>query len=284
MKALFRVILAVNEGCSMAGEQSKSLKGLDAFQAQVLEFLAKLANNPKILGYGFGGLLVVLVGAYGVRYGIQKSHDKVAEGLVKVDAIFEEENKSFQKLREAKEKERDALRAALPSDAGEKGLDTPEIKALDAEIQALKPDHSKSSGEYKAFYEKHPKAAEGLVAGLKYASFAAEQGQLEDAQKVLEAMVEPAKDFSVLKIQTYFLLVSVLEDRDQLDKALEYTEKFLNGISSELKPKLLLSKGQILLLKKDFTQAQATLNQIVSEFETSAEAERARSLLALIPL
>ncbi len=267
----------------MASEQSKSLKSVDAFQAQVLEFLAKLANNPKIVAYGLGALIVVLVGGYGVRYGLQKSEEKRAEGLVKVDAMFEEENKAFNKLREDKEKKRDALRAAQPSGANEKLEETAEMKTLEAEIQALKPDHSKSSAEYKSYYEKHPKSAEGLVAGLKYAGFAAEQGQIEDAQKVLEAMVEPAQSYSILKVQTLLLLISILEDRDQLDKALEYSDKLLNGLPSELKPKVLLTKGQIQLLKKDYTQAQVTLNQIVTDSESSQEAEKARSLLALIP-
>ncbi len=267
----------------MAGEQSKSLRGIDAFQAQVLEILAKLANNPKVIGIGAAVLVVALGGTVGVRYGLNKSQEKRANELAKIDQTFEDEMKSFGKQREDLEKKRDTLRAALPNGSDKATAETPEIKALDASIQALKADHSKSAQEYKAYYDQNPKSAEGLVAGLKYASFAAEKGDLEAAQKALEAMAEPSQSYSILKVQTYLLLISVLEDRDQLDKALEYSDKFLKVVQPDLKAKALLTKGQILLLKKDFSQAQATLNQLVSEHDNSMEADRARSLLALVP-
>ena len=273
----------------MTSDLKKATRGLDAFQAHALEILEKLVSKPKAVFISLGVTVGVLVVIFGTRYWVATSRETRKVELTKIDQVFDEETKVFGKAREQREKKRDALRAAIPSPV--KGVspgtsdvpETPEMKSLDAEIQAMKPDHKKSSEQYKAYFDRNPKSAEGIVAGLKYASFQAEQGQLEEAQKVLESLVEQVQNYSILQVETYLSLISVLEDRDQLDKALEYNSKFLKFAQDEMKPRVLLKQGQLYFLKKDYSQAVTVLNQLLSEHENSTEADRARSLLALIP-
>jgi predicted negative regulator of RcsB-dependent stress response len=269
----------------MSSEKTTQPRGLDAFQVKVLEFLAGIAQNPKPMLGVVGLVLVALVAGYGIRYFASHKSDNRRVELSKVDQVYDDELTKIQKQREELEKKRDTLRAALPSPASPEAVPptSPEIAALDTQIAALKPDHKGSADQYKAFYEKYPKNAEGLLAGLKYAAFSAEQKQLEEAQKVLEAIIKESASYSIVHTQSLLLLISVLTDRDQLDKALEYSDTFVKAATGELKPRALLGKGQIQFLKKDYANAQTTLNQVINEHGNSMEAERARSLLALVP-
>ncbi|MCX6131056.1 MAG: hypothetical protein NTX25_18610 [Proteobacteria bacterium] len=274
----------------MSNQNSKemNLKGPDAFQAKLAEFFAGIAQNPKPLLGVVTAILVVLLAGFGFRYFSKNKQDARRTELSQVDQGFEDEAKAFTKQREALEKKRDTLKAAQvkpaadPKDA--KPLeDSAEIKALDAEIKSLKPNHSASALQYKNFFAHYPKAAEGWVAGLKYAAYAAEQGQLEEAQNLLEQLVKNSNGHAVLQTQTLFLLISVLEDRNEFDKALEQIEVLNKIASDELKPRILLGKAQIFFFKKDYANTKVTATKLLTEHESSPEADRARSLLALLP-
>ncbi len=274
----------------MSSENSKEikLKGLDFFQAKVGDFIAGLAQNPKPL-LAIGALiLVALLAGYGFRYFSHHSQDERRLELSKIDQVFDDEIKAYSKQREALEKQRDTLKAAQPQPAAQakdaKPLeDTPVIKALDAQIAALKADHAGSSDQYKKFYEANPKVTEGWVAGLKYASYVAEQNNLDEAAKILEELVKDGKGHAILQTQALLLLISIQEDRNELDKALEHAEALYKVASNELKPRALLSKAQIYFLKKDDANTKTTATKLVTDYENSPEADRARSLLALLP-
>ncbi len=264
------------------------LKGPDVFQAKVAEFLAGLVQNPKpLIGFGVF-LLVALLAGYGIRYFIGHKQEVRRVELSKVDQVFEEEGKAYNKAREALEKKRDTLKAAQPKPAAEAKdakpqEDGPEIKALDAQIKELKPDHAASSEQYKTFYVANPKNAEGWVAGLKYASFAAEQNKLEDAQKILEDLTKNAQGHAILQTQGLLLLISILEDRGEFDKALEQVNVLEKTASADLKPRVLLSKAQIYYFKKDFANTKETASKLLADYDNTPEADRARSLLGLLP-
>jgi predicted negative regulator of RcsB-dependent stress response len=274
----------------MSSENSKEikLKGLDFFQAKVGDFIAGLAQNPKPL-LAIGALiLVALLAGSGFQYFSHHSEDERRLELSKIDQVFDDEIKTYSKQREALEKQRDTLKAAQPQPAAEakdaKPLeDSLEIKALDAQITALKADHTGSSDQYKKFYEANPKVTEGWVAGLKYAAYVAEKNNLDEAAKILEELVKDGKGHAILQTQALLLLISIQEDRNELDKALEHAEALYKVASNELKPRALLSKAQIYFLKKDDANTKTTATKLVTDHENSPEADRARSLLALLP-
>lgn len=98
-----------------------------------------------------------------------------------------------------------------------------------------------------------------------------------------EIAVTGSQDQGIIYSQGLLLLVSILEDREQYDKALDYSERYLKIASSELKPRALLGKAQIYYLKKDFPSAQSTLSQLLNDHVNSMEADRARNMMALLP-
>jgi predicted negative regulator of RcsB-dependent stress response len=274
----------------MSSEKSKELKlkGPDAFQVKVGDFLAGIAQNPKPLFAVIALLLGALAAGYGIRYFIAHKEETRRSELSKVDAVYEDELKNYNKQREALEKQRDTLKAAQPKPAADAKdakpvEETPEIKALNQKITDLKPDHATSSEQYKSYFEGHKTTAEGWVAGLRYAAYAAEQNKLEDAQKVLEEVTKNAKSHPILQTQGLMMLISIQTDRGELDKALESTETLLNVVGDGLKPRALLTKAQIQYLKKDYANTRATATEVLTKHENSPEADRARSLVALLP-
>lgn len=274
----------------MSSEKSKelNLKGPDAFQVKVGDFLAGIAQNPKPLFAVIALLLAALAAGYGIRYFIAHKADGRRAELSKLDAVLEDELKNYNKQREALEKQRDTLKAAQPKPAADAKdakpvEDTAEIKALDQKIAALKPDHTASADQYKAYFEGHKTSAEGWVAGLRYASFAAEQNKLEEAQKVLEEITKNAKSHPILETQGLLLLVSIQTDRGELDKALESADALIKTVGEDLKPRALLTKAQIQYLKKDYANTRTTATEVLTKHENSPEADRARSLVALLP-
>lgn len=273
----------------MSSEATTNIKGPDAFQAKIIEFLTKITQNPKPLLVGLGLLLAAIIVGYGFSLFIGKKQETRRIELSKIDMVFDEEIKAISKQREDLEKKKLELQtAAAPgaNPAAAAGAETPEIKAIDEQIEKLKPDHKKSTALYKDFYDKNPATAEGMLAGVRYAAYVAnEDKNLDEAQKVLEPIVSNSQKQkqTVLETQASMLLISILEDKGEFDKALATTESLLKDSLPELKPAVLLSKAQILFMKKDYANTQTTLNQLLSEHANSMEAERAKNLLALVP-
>ncbi len=274
----------------MSSEKSKelNLKGPDAFQVKVGDFLAGIAQNPKPLFAVIALLLAALAAGYGIRYFIAHKEDARRGELSKIDAVFEEELKNYNKQRETLEKQRDTLKAVQPKPAADAkdakpAEDSPEIKALNQKITDLKPEHTGSADQYKKYFESHKTSAEGWVAGLRYATFAAEQKNLEEAQKVLEEVTRNAKSHPVLQSQGLMMLISIQTDRGELDKALESSDALLKAVGDDMKPRALLTKAQIQFLKKDYANTRTTATEVMTKHENSPEADRARSLVALLP-
>lgn len=269
----------------MSKESKNGLNVLDRFQVKTIEFLSHLSKNPKpVLGV-IGALVLAVAIGYGINAYVQGKQETRRLEMSKIDLVFDNEIKEYSKQREELAKKRDGLKAALPTPANAEAaaVETPEIAALNAQIENLKPQHQGSSEQYRDFFRKYPKAPEGLLAGLRYAAHSVEQKQLEEAQKVLEEVVAQSQDLSIVHTQSLLLLISVLEDRSEFDKALTYADRLLKVASDEMKARALLHKAQIYFLKKDFPNAETTLNQLLSDHATSMEADRARNLLALVP-
>ncbi len=277
----------------MSSDVTTKIKGLDAFQAKFIEFLSKVSQNPKPIFAGLGLLLAALAIAYGVSTFVSKKQENRRVELSKIDLVFDEEIKNLSQQREALEKKRAALQATPINPEAKQAeaeavpaAETPEVKALGEQIQALKPDHKKSSGLYQEFYNKYPTSAEGMLAGIRYAAYVAtEEKKLDEAQKVLEQVVGNAQkqNLTILEVQSSLLLISILEDKGEFDKALAQTDSLMKNSFSELKPTVLLSQAQIHFMKKDYAKTQETLNKLLSEYANSMEAERAKNLLALVP-
>lgn len=268
----------------MASDKSKTLDAPDAFQVQAYSVMDRLAKNPKPLLISGGLILALLVGGYAVKYFTEAKVEKRQTAVSDVDRLYETEMKKYTDQREALEKQRDGLVAKAPAPvAGQAPAETPEVKAINDQIKALKAEHAESSAKYLEFYKANPKSAEGLVAGLKHAAYVAEKGDLDTARTELTAIAADSKSENVIHVQSLLLLISIVEDKGDFDAAVKHSDELIASVGPELMPRALLTKSQALFLKKDFVEAKKVLDKLVTDHGTSPEAERARGLLALIP-
>lgn len=268
----------------MASDKSKTLDAPDAFQVQAYSVMDRLAKNPKpALAVG-GVVLALLIGGYAFKYFKDSQTEKLQTAVAAVDIVYENEMKKYSEQREALEKQRDAIVAkqAAPA-AGQPPAETPEVKAINDQLKALKPVHSDSAAKYLEFYKAHPKTAQGLAAGLKHAAYVANSGDLDTARTQLNTIVSDSKSEKIIHSQSLLLLISIETDKGEFDSAAKHSDELISSVSKELLPKALLTKGQVLFLKKDFPAAKAVLDTLVKDHDSSPEAERARGLLALIP-
>ncbi|RYZ56906.1 MAG: tetratricopeptide repeat protein [Proteobacteria bacterium] len=268
----------------MASDNSKNLNAPDVFQVQALSVVDRLAQNPKPVWITGAVIIAVFVGGYAFKYFKDASTEKRQNAIAQVDSVYEAEMKTYTAAREGLEKQREALIAKQPVQAETQSpVETPEVKALNDQIKALKPTHADSSAKYLEFYKANPKAAEGLAAGLKHAAYVANNGDLDAARTELNAIVADSKSEKIIHAQSLMLLISIELDKNDFDAAIKHSDELVASVGKELLPKALLTKSQALFLKKDFPAAKAALDKLITDHGTSPEAERARGLLALIP-
>ncbi len=269
---------------TMASNRSKTLDAPDAFQVQAMSVVDRLARNPKPWFIGGGIIIALLVGGFVFDKISDAKEEKRQDAISEIDRVYEAEMKSYVDAREALEKQRQELVAKNPSAVpGQPPVETPEIKALNDKIHALKADNKGSAEKYEAFYKANPKAPEGLLAGLKHASYLADNNDLDGARSELEKIVADAKKEDVVQMQGLLLLISIVEDKGDFDAAVKYADQLEKVAGPELKAHAQLAKAQAQYLKKDFPSAKATLEKLIADHGTTPEAERARGLLALIP-
>ncbi len=268
----------------MASDKTNDLNAPDAFQVQAYSVMDKVAKNQKPMWAVSGAIALVLLGGFVWKEVNDSRKAKLQTEAAAVDMVFESEVKSYSQAREALDKQRDAIVAKLPTPAeGQAPAETPELKAINDQIKALKPDHAGSAAKYQEFYKANPKSAEGLVAGVKAAAHSAEKGDLDAAKAMLETIIADAKAYPILRAQALLLAISIHEDKGDFDAAIKLADDLVASAGPELLARALLTKGQAQYLKKDFAAAKTTLEKLVADHGASQEAERARGLLALIP-
>ena len=120
------------------------------------------------------------------------------------------------------------------------------------------------------------------MAGVQAANLLLDSGKKAEARTMLTSVVEGSKASSFYQVHTRFILIGLLEDDQKFDEALAQIAALEKISDKELKPKILLAKGRIQILKKSSKDAVGTLTKLINDFGTSAEAKKARSLRALI--
>ena len=91
-----------------------------------------------------------------------------------------------------------------------------------------------------------------------------------------------SKEYGFYQIQCRLILVNILEEKKEYDKALAQIENLEKIVSEDLIPKVLFAKGRILHAKKKQDEALSIFDSIIKEYSTSPEADKARSAKALL--
>ncbi len=289
---------------SQGKKHQKQLKRPDAFQVKALDFLAQAEKNKATLIKIVVPIVVILFSIVGYQYYVDYAAESRRQDLASIDAIFEAENEKIQEQRKKIQEEIASIdkkiseqeKALTPKvddknkakEVDKKIEETAELKKLreDKKVLAdqqkdLMADHSGSSAKYQEYFQGHKTSAEGLQAGLKSANILIEQKKFEDAANTLKTVLEGAPKNNFYQGQVRVLYASLLEQMGKFDEALEQLNLSLEVVGDGLKPRVLLSKGRVLLLKKDSEGAYKALDTLISKHGSSQEAHKAKTMKAL---
>ncbi len=273
-------------------DQLKSLKQPDQFQVKAMAFMDFLLKNTKVLLAVVATAAVVVGGVYAVRGFQNKARDSRLEDLGKVQLVYEAEQKKAQTEREGIQKQIEALEAkqkpAVPVDPAKPAPPpakdpkvTAEVEGLQKKAETVKADHAESAQKFQEFYRKNDASPEGWMAGLQAARLVVDLGKPAEAAPLLESVLEKSKGSQFYQVQARLALISILEDQGNFDKALAEVDSLDKLVDKEMKPRVLLAKGRIQLLKNQKTEAKATFNSLIEQHGASPEAQKARSIEAL---
>ncbi|MBM4252585.1 MAG: tetratricopeptide repeat protein [Deltaproteobacteria bacterium] len=273
---------------SVHKEHIKTLKGPDLFQVKVMAGVDWAVRNVRLIAY----VLVPVVAAIGVLAGYRviqsKRQDSRIEELGKIQVVYNGESKRaadkqkpiLKKIQDIEAKP--GNKAASPESSGLTPQQEEEIAALRKEAEAIKPDHSSSSTSLMAFYQKYEQYPEGWLAAMMAAHVMIDDSRIGNAATVLEGLVSKVKSNPTYLSLVTVELAGLAEEQGDFDKELSLIGGLEKTADSELRPKLALMKGRALYLKGDKEGAKTTLATLVDGYASSAEAQKARSLLTLI--
>ena len=264
----------------------KQLKRPDTFQQNIMKGINYVKGNPSRILV----MLLPLVGIALLGYGFQawKQHQSAQRrvDVSKLLAMVTEENNAIGKQQDEVRKEIDALRnppGAKPDAAGKKpalSADTLlKIGALEKKLTDTKADHSKSSAEFKKFYDANKGNAEGWLAGMSWAGEQLEHGKTADVKPVVEEISKASLNQKFYQIQSRYVLANIEEELGEFDAAIKEADVLASLVDDDSKPMVLLLKGRLLYFKKD-AGARAVLSEIVEKHASTREAQTARSLLS----
>lgn len=257
------------------------LRNPDQFQQRIARLLGYLVGNTKLAAGLVIGLFVIFGAYFAADYYMQTQDQEVMASLAEIDKLYQDELEAANKKKQELQDQIDRLKSE--QEASKAGKNAAKIAELEAELAAKQPDHSGSKPKFLAFYEQHPDAAAGQLAGIRYSALAFADRELDQAKKVLSQVHAKAKpDDLILWLQSGLLLISVYEDASELDQAVSVADGLLKNVGDELEPRVLLAKGRLLALKDDKEAALGVLNQILEKHKLSQEAENAQSLKALL--
>lgn len=277
---------------SVNKHQLKELKKPDAIQVKLSQILNWILGNVRYVGFA---VVPVAIGAgafYGFRSFQDGSKNKRLEELGKVQIVYENEQRKASEQRQAINAKIEALESpsavkepaegAAPQAAKAKDPKVSEKQAtLRQELALVRADHTESVEKYLEFSKKYDSDAEGWLAGMMASQILAETGKGQEARVVLEGLLAKSKDQVFYQTQGRLFLVGLLEDAEDYDRALaelDALDKVLGALGNEdFKPKVLLARGRIQLLKNAKDDAKKTFGTLVEAHAGSPEAQKARA-------
>jgi len=272
----------------MTGQKTRdqSLKRPDSFQDQVLTAINFVTTNKQRVLMMMAPLLIVASGVYATYLWTQKKAENRRAELAKILTQHSDEESSVAKKREEIQKQIEPLRNTKTDKDGKKTPTSPEnlatITKLEKQIADLKPDHTKSLGEFKRFYDANSDTVEGWMAGLKWASNQLQDSQSGDARKVVEQVAKASASNKFYQMNSRFILIGLMEDAGEFDAALKECEILIKIASDDAMPSVLLTKARIQFFKKSFDEAKTSLKEILDKHSSSPEATKARGLMAIM--
>ncbi|MEN9835990.1 MAG: hypothetical protein RL011_2183 [Pseudomonadota bacterium] len=273
---------------SVHKEHIKTLKGPDLFQVKVMAGVDWAVRNVRLIAYVLIPVVAVVAVLAGYRIFQSKRQDSRVEELGKIQVTYNAE------ARRAADKQKPILKkiqdieakpgskAASQETSGLTPQQEEEIAVLRKEAEAIKADHSGSSTALMSYYQKYDQYPEGWLAAMMAAHVMIEDNRIANAATVLEGLLSKVKGNPTYQTLVTVELAGLSEEQGDFDRELTLVGALEKSADSELRPRLALMKGRALYLKGDKEGAKTTLGTLVDGYASSAEAQKARSLLTLI--
>ena len=264
----------------------KSLKRPDSFQDHILKGITFATKNKKQIMMMISPILVVALIGYGV-YGWM-NHKAAARRteLAKILALQTEEQNNVGKKREEIQKEIDALRTTKPAADGKKvelsAESLAKVTVLEKQMTDLKADNSKSTAEFRKFYDNNKDSPEGWMAGLAWSSKQLQDNKSAEARPLVEAIAKASTANKFYQLSSRFMLIGILEDAGEYDAAIKECETLAGITTDDAKPAVLLAKGRLQYFKKSLPEARTSLNEVIEKHASAPEATKARGIIALM--
>lgn len=285
-------------------EQAKSLKGPDDFQVKVMTAMDWAVKHTKQIVLVLAPIALAAVGYLAWQKFQLSQRDTRLEELGKIQVVYENEERKAADQRTEIQKKVDAIDkqlmpvappaqpgadpAAAPApapaapDAATTAKLTAEKAELEKQIAGVKATHTESGAQFQAFFKKHETSPEGWMAGMTSARILLDGSKLAEAAEVLKTVVTNSKSYPFYQTQARLSLIGVLEEQGNYDQALTELDALDKTVDKDLKPRVLLAKGRIQMLKSQNAEAKATFNTLIEGHGTSPEAQKARSIQALL--
>jgi predicted negative regulator of RcsB-dependent stress response len=277
-------------------EHAKQLKGQDPVQAALTRTLDWLLKNTKGAAVLVGILLLVGVGYFGFQRYKASQRDTRVEALGKIQIVYEDEQRKANDERQAILKQIEALDAKAappaadpakkPEEAAKPATPDPKVaaekEALQKQAEAVKANHDASRAQFEAFAKSNEGNPEGWLAAMTAARLYLDDGKYAEARGLLETVIAKSKDVPFYQVQGRLALIGVLEELGDFDKALEETAALEKVADKEMQPKILLTRGRLQMLKNAKDDAKATFASLIEQHGASPEAQKARSIQALL--
>ena len=262
-------------------KETRKLKGPDAFQIWVGSLIAQLPRYKSLIVKACWVIGVAAVTLFAVRFFMNRQEEQRQQALSQIDLAWGDEDNTVSKEKQKLEEQLgDLAKSAEKSDADKAKVDA-QMKELQTKMAALEPNHDASYLKYRDFYEKYQSHPEGWVAGLRYCSQLIKKKDFKAAVPILDAIQGSAKDKPMLQILAQQMLINVLQELKEYDRALKITDKMLPQATANLKAKILLEKGNIQLAMGQKDAAGKTFDQVIKDHEGTQEASYARAYKAL---
>jgi len=262
-------------------EHIKSLKGPDQFQVQVMSLMDHMVKYRKALIALVVPLVLIGIGAYGFKSFKSKQQNARLEELGKVQVTFDAEQRTADDGRTVFQKQLEAVEAKLEKNKDDSAAKT-EKENLEKQMAAIEADHAKSMAEYQEFAKKYPATPEGWMAGMTVAKMLLDKEKVAEARTTLEDVLKQSGESPFYQTQARLTLASVLEEQGDFDGALAQVDALDKDADPEMKPRLLLTRGRIQMLKNAGEDAKKTFATLIENHGASPEAQKARSMQALL--
>ena len=268
-------------------ESQKGLKGPDLFQLKVYQAIDWMRKNQKKVAIIITPVLGVVI--FGVAFQFIQAHltQSRAAALGNIDTLYAEGEEKAQKEREKLQEELQRMEGKSEGKDEKASPASPtaspqEIEAKKKQIEDIKADQTIPLKQYQEFYTANISTPEGWRAGLSVAQEALRQKKFQDAQNLVKQILAESTGVDFYQEHVRLFYISILEELRLFDEALKECETLISLADDTLKPQALLVKGRFLLLAEKKEDALKVFDDLLTRYNSSPEAQRARAFKAVL--